>query len=106
MYHSEVLFWHYEFTMSETILYLSFIGGLVRPLVTAHSRNLVAAELSLVDGTIRPVECSFAVQKTVLQLTFIGVSVSELASSLSVINLADLLIQIISNRQKKYFSNS
>jgi hypothetical protein len=77
-------------SMSETVLDLSFISGFVWPLVTAHSSNLVAVEFSLVHGAICPVEGSFTVQETVLQLTLVGVTVSELASSLAMIHLADL----------------
>jgi hypothetical protein len=77
-------------SMSETILNFSIIGGLVWPLVTAHSCDLIALEFTLVYGTICPVELTLAVEQAVFELSLVGVTVSKLTCSLTMIDFADL----------------
>jgi hypothetical protein len=78
------------YSVSETILNLSFIGGFVRPLVTADPCDLIAFKLALVDGAVGPVKGALPVQKSVLKLSFVSVAIPELASALSVVHLANL----------------
>ena len=70
---------------------VSFIGGAIRPVVPADAGDLVVPELTLVGGAISPLEVTIlSMQETVFHFTAIGVAISELASALTMVNLANL----------------
>lgn len=77
-------------SVSEAIHDLAFIDAAVWPLVLARASDLVGGEFTTVDRTVSPLECTFAVKKTMLKLSLVGVSVSKLASSLPMVNFANL----------------
>ena len=76
--------------MSEAILDLSFVGGLIWPLVTAAACDFVAPELALVDSAICPGELPLAVEEPVLELALVGVAIPELAGTLAMVNFTNL----------------
>ena len=77
-------------TMSEAILDLSFIGGLIWPLVTADAGDFIASELASVRSAVGPAELALAMEKPVLDITLVGVAIPELASALAMVNFTDL----------------
>ena len=84
------------FAVAKAVFYLSLIGRSIRPAVTADTRNLVVLELSLVLSAISPLEGPiFAVKQAVLHLAAVSVAIAELASALSMVDLADLVVLLI-----------
>ena len=77
-------------SMPEAVHYLSFIGWAIWPLVLSRTSDFVGCKLASVDSAICPLERSFSVQKPMLELSFIGMSIPKLARSLTVVDFADL----------------
>jgi hypothetical protein len=83
--------------VSETVPDLPIVGGSIRPLVPACPGDLILSEFALVDSAVNPAELTFSVKQAVLHFSFVGVAISELTRSLSVVDLADLSVLLIVN---------
>ena len=88
-----------SFAVSETISHLSVIGGAIRPLVTADTSNLIGVEFTFVNCAISPSEEALAVEEPVFELTLVGVAIAELASAVSMVDLADLYSKLFELRK-------
>jgi len=76
--------------MSQAIQDLSFEGTAIRPEVATLAGDLVVPELSLINGSVRPLELAFAVEQAALELSFILMAVFKEAGALSIVHFADL----------------
>ena len=88
----------FAFAMAESIQNFAFVCALVRPGVRALSSYFVLFEFSVVDRSVCPFEDTTSPEKTKAKLAFIFVTVFELARSITVIDLADLAIKMITKQ--------
>ena len=80
----------FSLAVSEAIFDLALVCRSIWPLVTSISSDFIASEFTSIDSSISPAELAFSVQKPVLEVTLVGVTVAELAGTLSMVDFADL----------------
>ena len=85
----------FAFAMAESIQNFAFVCALVRPGVRALSSYFVLFEFSIVDRSVCPFKDTTAPEKTQAKLAFVFVTIFELACSVTMIDLADLAIKMI-----------
>ena len=83
------------FTMAQTIQNITLVSALIGPGVSALAGDLVFFKLTAVDRAIGPLKDTAAPKKSQTQLTFVLVPIFELASTVTVVNFADLKIEQI-----------
>jgi len=79
------------FTMAQSVQDVALVGALIRPCVSAFTGDFVLSELTAVDGAVGPLEHASTTQQAQLELTLVLVAIFELAGSVTVVHLADLL---------------
>lgn len=88
----------FTFAVSQSVFNFSIIGGLIRPRVTAKTSDFIVLEFTLIKSTISPVELAIlSMQQAMFHLTFVSMTVTELTSTLTMIDLANLIVLFVIN---------
>ena len=80
----------FAFTVAQTVQNVTLVGALVRPGVSAFAGDLVFFKLTAVDRAISPLKDSAAPKQTQTQLALVLVPIFECASTVTVVDFADL----------------
>jgi len=78
-------------SMSEAVHYLTLVGGAIGPLIASPAGNFVLAELTLVNGVVSPLECTFSVEQTMSQFSLVLVAIFKNTGALTVVYFANLI---------------
>lgn len=78
-------------SVAEAVEYVALVVGAIGPLISALTGDFILFELTLVDGSISPLELALSMKKTVNKFSFVFMAVFKLAGALTVVDFANLI---------------